>query len=299
MNRPMRSAWMFVVVTMSLLAGTARAATNWQAVDSTFGFEGKVLPGDVHRYGWPRSDLHVILAGVELEPPLALGSWAGLVSSGTVDQVVAMGDLVLRDAEVDAAVTALQGAGLEVTAIHNHLLNESPHVTYVHFMAHGDAVAIARGLRGALAKTATPPPSAAKAEPTGAANSAFAVVQGALGRSGSLAGRVLQIGVPRAERIEDHGMELPASLGLSTTINVQAAGDRLATTGDFVLIAAEVNPVVQELRANGFTVTAVHSHMLTESPRLFFLHFWGLDTPQRVGQALAAALAKVNTKPPQ
>jgi hypothetical protein len=299
MNRPMRSAWMFAVTSVSLLAGAARAATNWQAVDSTLGFEGKVLPGDVHRYGWPRTDLHVTLEGVELEPQLALGSWAGLVSTGTGDQAVAMGDLVLRDAEVDAVVTALLGAGIEVTAIHNHLLNESPHVTYVHFMAHGEAVAIARGLRGALGKTATPPPSAAKAEPTDATNGAFATVQGALGRSGSLAGRVLQVGAPRAERIEDHGMELPASLGLSTAINVQAAGDRVATTGDFVLIAAEVNPVIQELRSNGFTVTAVHSHMLTESPRLFFLHFWGLDTPQKVGQALAGALAKVNTKPPQ
>jgi len=208
-----------------------------------------------------------------------------------------MGDLVLRDAEVGAVVGALETAGLEVTAIHNHLLGETPHVTYVHFMGHGEALGIANGLRAALAKTATPTPSKNKVEPTDVEKAAFAVVQQALGRSGALAGRVLQIGVPRAEKVEDHGAEVPASLGLSTAINVQVVGDRVAATGDFVLVASEVNPVIRELTSRGFTVTAVHSHMLTESPRLFFLHFWGLDSPQKAGEALAAALAKVATKP--
>ncbi len=289
------SVWI-VLISISL-AGSALAQPNWSAVDGVFGLSAKVLPGEVHRYAWPRGDLHVTLNGVKLEPALALGSWAGFLATGSGGQAMAMGDLVLLDSEVGPVVSALQAGGLEVTAIHNHLLHESPHVTYVHFMGHGDGVALAKGLHGALAATGTPAPSSAKVEPSAAEQAAFKTVQEALGRSGSLAGRVLQVGVPRAEKIEDHGMELPPSIGMSNGMNFQVVGDRVATTGDFVLLASEVNPVIHELRSHGFEVTAVHSHMLDESPRLFFMHFWGLDTPQRIGDGLKAALAKVNTKP--
>jgi hypothetical protein len=293
-----RRAALFAISVL-FAASAARAAVDWQAVDAAFGFEGKVLPGDAHRYGWPRSDLDVTVDGVKIAPALALGSWAGFVATGGDGQVMAMGDLVLRDDEVGPTVTALEEAGFEVTAIHNHLLRETPRVAYVHFMKHGEALAVARGVRSVLAKTATPMPSKTKVEPTPAETSAFAVVQRALGRTGSLAGHVLQVSVPRAERIEDNGMEVPASLGLSTAINVEIVGERVATTGDFVLVASEVNPVVRELTGHGFEVTAIHSHMLGESPRLFFLHFWGLAKPQAAGEALAAALGKVATKPAQ
>lgn len=295
-NRPwLVGAW--AVIATSLLTGAALAVPDWQAVDSVFGFQPKVLAGDVHRYGWPRSDLHVVLDGVELEPALALGAWAGFVSTGAGDEVMAMGDLVLLDSEVNPVVSALQAGGVDITAIHNHLLRESPHVTYVHFMAHGDAFAIAKGLRAAIEKTKIPSPSSAKVEPTVAQQAALKAVEDALGRAGSMAGRVLQVGVPRAEKIEEDGMEVPASIGMSNSMNFQVVGDRVATTGDFVLIASEVNPVIRELRAHGLEVTAIHSHMLEESPRLFFMHFWGIDSPQEVGEALKAALARVNTKP--
>lgn len=287
-----------IVLGTALLGSAVHAQPPWSEIDGIFGAPAKVLPGDVHRYGWPRSDLHVTLAGVVLQPALALGSWGAFVASGAGAQALVMGDLVLLDSEVGPVVSALQAGGLEVAAIHNHLLHESPHVTYVHFAGHGEAPALAKALRAALAKTKTPGPApAAKVEPSAAEQSAFKAVEAALGRSGALAGRVLQIGAPRAETISDHGVDIPASLGVGTAMNFQVAGDRVATTGDFVLIAAEVNPVIQALREHGFEVTAVHSHMLTESPRLFFLHFWGLDTPQRVGEALKAALAKVHTKP--
>ena len=282
-----------------VIAGAAEAQPNWPAVDAAVGFQAKVLPGEVRRYGWPRSDLRVVLNGVRLEPALALGSWAGFVSAGPGTEVMAMGDLVLLDGEVNPVVAALQSSGLEVLAIHNHLLHESPHVTYVHFMAHGDGVTIAKGLKAALEKTKTPAPSAAKIDASPAEQDALKIVQDALGRAGSMAGHVLQVGVPRAEKIEDHGMEVPASLGMSNSMNFQVAGGLVASTGDFVLLAAEVNPVVRELQAHGLEVTAIHSHMLSESPRLFFMHFWGLETPQKIGEALKAALSHVNVQPPK
>ena len=274
----------------------------WSKVDAVLGAAGKDLPGGVHRFGWPRRDLHVRMGEVAVEPALALGSWGAFVKTGEDGSAMAMGDLVLLESELTPVVSELEAGGIEIAAIHNHLIGESPHVIYVHFSGHGQAAALAAGLKKALARTATPlapaPPAAAK--PAAAEEPAFATVQQVLGRKGTLAGTVLQLGVPRAERIEEHGMEIPASMGMATALNFQRVGSQgaqVATTGDFVLIATEVNPVIRELRAQGIEVTALHSHMLAETPRLFFMHFWGVGSPEKIAGALKAALAKVNVKP--
>jgi hypothetical protein len=278
----------------AILAGSPVDQAAWEAVDKTLGRPGKVLPGEVHRYGWPRSDLHVTAAGVEIAPTLALGSWAGLFTAGTEGHVMAMGDLVLLAEEVNPVVRALQAGGLDVLAIHNHLIGESPQIIYVHFGGHGEPQKVARALRAALDVTQTPTAAPAPpASPSAAETAAFEKVQAALGRKGTMAGRVLQVSAPRAGRIEEHGMEIPPSAGMATALNFQMVEGRVATTGDFVLVGEEVNPVIRELEAHGIQVTALHSHMLRESPRLFFMHFWGLDDPTRIGEGLKAALGKV------
>jgi Domain of Unknown Function (DUF1259) len=276
-----------------LVAGPVDQAA-WDAVDKTLGRSGRVLPGEVHRYGWPRSDLHVTVGGVELAPTLALGSWAGLFTAGNEGHVMAMGDLVLLSDEVNPVVRALQAGGLDVLAVHNHLIGESPQVVYVHFGGHGEPANVAQALRAALDTTKTPMGAPAAApSPSGAETAAFDKVQAGLGRKGTLAGRVLQVSAPRAGKIEEDGVEIPASAGMATALNFQVIESRVATTGDFVLVAEEVNPVVRELQAHGIQVTALHSHMLRESPRLFFMHFWGLDDPTRIGEGLKAALGHV------
>jgi len=276
-----------------LVAGPVDQAA-WEAVDKTLGRPGRVLPGDVHRYGWPRSDLHVTVGGVEVAPALALGSWAGLFQAGTEGHVMAMGDLVLLADEVNPVVRALQTGGLDVLAIHNHLIGESPQVVYVHFGGHGEPQKVAQALRAALDSTKTPMAApAAPASPSAVETAAFDKVQALLGRKGTMAGRILQVSAPRAGKIEEDGMEVPPSAGMATALNFQVIESRVATTGDFVLIAEEVNPVIRELEAHGIQVTALHSHMLRESPRLFFMHFWGLDDPARIGEGLKAALSKV------
>lgn len=289
-----------ILFTALLLAfgPAARAAEpDWSAVDKVFGSTGKALPGGVWRWGWPRTDLNVTIGGVKVEAGLALDAWAGFLRTGTGEEVMTMGDFVLLDPEVNPVVSALEGNGLEVTAIHNHLLNETSHVAYLHFSGHGDAVTLAKGLKAALEKTKTPRASSgAKAEPSAADQAIFKRLQDALGHTGTMAGRILQVSVPRAEKIEEHGMEVPVSMSMANPMNFQVVGDRVATTGDFVLVASEVNPVIRELRAGGVDVTALHSHMLEESPRLFFMHFWAVDTPEKVGRALKAALSKVHTK---
>jgi len=284
----------------ALLCSTISAAPpaqgSWEAADKVFGQAGKDLPGEVHRYGWPRSDVHVTIGGVSVAPGLALGAWAAFKKTGTGDEAVTMGDLVLLESEVEPVLGELEAGGFEILAIHNHLLGETPHVIYVHFHGHGDPAALAKTLKAALAKTKTPPPAMAPAKPTAEQEKTFEKLQQALGQKGTMSGTVLQIGVPRSEPIQDGGMEVPPSMGMNNPMNFQTVGIRIATTGDFVLIAEEVNPVLRELHTHGIQVTALHSHMLRETPRLFFMHFWGVDTPEKIGEGLKAALSKVATK---
>jgi hypothetical protein len=253
----------------------------------------------VRRYGWPRTDLHVRLAGVPVEPALALGGWAAFKKTGNGQDAATMGDLVLLGPEVDPVARELQAGGFEILAIHNHLIDEIPRVVYLHFHGMGDVAALAKTLKAALEKTGTPqapPAGKAPAKPTPAQEKVFQRIQDVLGRKGNMAGTVLQLGVPRAEPIQDGGMEVPPSMGMANAINFETVENRVATTGDFVLVADEVNPVIRELQAHGIRITALHSHMLRESPRLFFLHFWGVDTPEKIGEGIKAALAKVATR---
>jgi Domain of Unknown Function (DUF1259) len=298
MNRQKRTTLglALVFVLGSAASGARGAEPSWEAVDKVFGITGTSLAGGVYKFGWPRSDLRVSVGSVVVEPTLALGAWGAFLRMGAGDEVMTMGDFVLLDSEVTPVVTALEAGGLEVTAIHNHLLNETPHVAYIHFSGHGDGAALAKGLKSALEKTRTPVAAPKPATPTAGEEATLKKVQEALGRTGSMAGRVLQVGVPRAEAITENGMEIPPTMGMANSMNFQVVGGRVATTGDFVLLASEVNPVVRELRAHGFDVTALHSHMLAESPRLFFMHFWAVDAPEKIGEGLKAVLGRIHTK---
>ena len=249
----------------------AMAAPAAEAPGPIFGQPSKALPGDVRKYSWPRRDLRVTIGTTKIAPALALGSWAAF--HGSAAQTMAMGDLAQHD-----------------------LLGETPRVVYVHFMGHGEEAMLARTLSGALEKTRTPRESAVSANPSADETKVLDAFQAALGRKGTMTGTVLQISVPRSDPITDGGMEIPASMGIAESINVQTSGSQVATTGDFVLVADEVNPVIRELEAHGIDVTALHSHMLRESPRLFFLHFWATGPAEKVGEGLKAALSKIATK---
>jgi hypothetical protein len=243
----------------------------------------------------PRSDLKVTVAGTPIKAGLALGSWLAFKKAG--NEAIVMGDLVLTQAEVGPVMMKLQQEGIEETALHNHLLNESPRVMYMHVAGHGDAVKLATALKTALALSKTPAGSAA-APPTQPQSPGFdtAQVEQAIGRKGKNNNGIYQFSVARAEEINDMGTEIPPSMGTATSINFQGTGSgKAAITGDFVLIASEVNPVIKALREHGIMVTALHSHMLTEEPRLFFMHFWANDDAVKLAQGLRAALDKTNS----
>jgi hypothetical protein len=259
------------------------------------GRSGQMQPGDVIKFGMPRKDLHVVLDGVDIKAGLALGSWAAFKRDGSGAMV--MGDLVLTEDEVEPVMMKLQEGGINESAVHNHLIGESPHVMYMHIASHGDAVQMAKAIHEAVALTKTPAPDAAPAAQT-VAELGFdqKQVEQILGHTGKVNGGVLQIGVPRAEAITDSGMTVPPSMGVATALNFQSTGSgKAAITGDFVLLGTEVNPVIKALRQNGIAVTAIHSHMLMEEPRLFFMHFWANDDALKLAKGLRAALDNTNS----
>jgi uncharacterized protein DUF1259 len=276
-------------------AAQQQSAGSWRAVEAALGRKGAMQPGGVIKFGFPRSDLHVTVDGVALEPALALGGWVAFEAIGN-GQSMAMGDLVLTEDEVGAVMGALQASGVEQTALHNHLLRESPRVMYMHVFARGDGVKIARAIHDALATSRTPlepvPPPAAPS----AVGLDTAAIAKALGVAGKLNGVVYQVGVPRSEKIMEMGREVPPSMGVASGINFQPTGEGTAAiTGDLVLRASEVNPVIRALREHGIEVTAVHSHMLDEQPRLFFMHFWAKGDAERLAKGLRAALEQTSS----
>jgi hypothetical protein len=267
---------------------------DWTRVGEALGKAGALQPGEVYKVGMPRGDLHVILGGVQVKPALALGSWVGFKQTGQ-NEVTAMGDLVLLENEVGPVTARLQAGGVEQTAIHNHLLHESPHVMYVHIRGHGDAIKIATALHAALALTKTPL-GAAAGKPE-SLDLDTAQVHQILGQRGTVNGGVYQVSVPRAEAVTEDEMDVPPAMGVATALNFQPTpGKKAAITGDFVLISSEVNLVIRTLQQNGIEITALHSHMLDESPRLFFMHFWANDDVSALAAGLRAALDKMNVK---
>lgn len=264
-----------------------------KTIDAIIGRSGEMKDG-VYKIGLPRTDLKVKADGVDIKPGLALGSWMAFERSGSHSMV--MGDLVLLETEVNPVLSKLEANGIEVSAVHNHLLNEQPRVMYMHYMGHGDEAKLARAMKDALSMSGTPMGPAPAATPQPAPTADWKKVLDILGVQGRERGGVLQIGVARKEKITmSDGTEVPAFMGTATAINFQVSPKGAAATGDFVMISSEVNPVIRELRKAGIQVTALHSHMLDENPRLFFMHFWGNDDPVKLARGLRAAIEKTNS----
>lgn len=264
-------------------------------IDAALGRNGQ-KSGDVYRVGFARTDLHVTVGGVAVKPGLALGSWAAFSGSDTDAHV--MGDLVLLEGEVTPVMSKLRESGFEITALHNHLLNETPRVMYMHYLGHGAAADLAKSLRAALALSKTPLGPPAAPAPSSSEEPAFVKkVNAIIGSQGKWSGGVLAFGLGRSDAINEGGMALSNPQGIAESINFQEAGaGKVATTGDFVITAAEVNPVISALEEHHIRVTALHSHMLTEEPRLFFMHFWGVGSSEDVAQGIKAALSHVAVK---
>lgn len=275
-----------------LIAPAQAEDVNWQAIDQTLGRKAAVSD-DVHRYGFPRSDLSVTLDGVAIKPALALGGWVAFKPAHGGAMV--MGDLVLLETEINPVMAKMIASGLGITAVHNHLLRASPATFYMHVGGHGDPAKLASAIRDGLAESKTPLTVAAPATPPPAVDLDTAKLDQIIGAKGQANGGVYQFNVKRRDPITREGMPLTpvAAMGVAIGINFQpTGGGKAAITGDFVLLGDEVNPVIAALRANGIEVTALHSHMLDEQPRLFFMHFWANDDAIKLAKGLRSALDK-------
>lgn len=277
---------------VALASAAAAQEIDWQKVDAALGREAAVS-GDVHRYGFPRTDLQVTVDGVAIKPAFALGGWTAFKPAH--GGVMVMGDLVLLETEINPVMSKLIEGGMEITAVHNHLLRANPATFYMHVGGHGDAVKLAQTLHAALGASKTPLEAPAAAAPAPAVDLNTAQIDEIIGAKGQANGGVYQVAVPRRDPVTESGTQIaPAGpMGAATGINFQpTGGGKAAITGDFVLVAEEVNPVVQALRTNGIEITAIHSHMLTEQPRLIFMHFWANDDALKLARGLRAALDK-------
>jgi len=278
-----------LVAMLSIPTVVNAAEIDWKKVDAALG-KTAAVSGEVHRYGLPRSDLHVALDGVAIKPALALGGW---VSFAPIHgEAMVMGDLVLLETEITPVMTKLLDGGLDITAIHNHILRASPATFYMHVGGHGDPEKMAAVIRSALSASKTPfdPPSTT-AGPAPAVDLDTAKLDQIMGVKGTASGGVYQFGVPRRDPSTENGMQVNTPLGGANAINFQPTGNgKAAITGDFLVTGNEVNPLIRALRAGDIEVTAIHSHMLDEQPRMFFIHFWANDDAQKLARNVRTAL---------
>ena len=286
-----RSRWMMLAWVVLVMGAAAHGENvlnlDQDGIAGALGRRGQVT-GEAYKVTFPRSDLRVRAGGVLIKPALALNTWASFKKDG--DAALTYGDLVLLENEINPVISKLEENGIELSALHNHLLHETPRVMYIHFMGRGNEVKMAKGIREALALTKTPL-EALPAGPTETAPQAAHRLEEIIGAKGSMGGGVFHINVPRNDiHVKMMGVDIPGNMGMNTPLNFQIEGDKAAINGDFMLLADEINPVIKALRANGIEVAALHNHMLDEEPRLFFMHFWAFDDAVKLAKGLKAAL---------
>jgi Domain of Unknown Function (DUF1259) len=286
--------WQSTAIVAQPLANQPTTPPEWKSIEQAIGKTGALQSGAVFKFSFPRRDLQVNARGIQIKPAFALGSWAAFKKMG--DAAMVMGDLVLTSDEITPVMTKIQQGGIEQTALHNHIPNPSPTIMYMHIQGQGDPVKLAQSIHEALALTKTPFATPAKS-PTQELEIDTKKIDQILGAKGKVNGGVYQFGIPRVEKIMQAGMEVPPAMGTATAINFQSTGNgKAAITGDFVLIATEVNPVIRTLLQNGIEVTALHSHMLDETPRTLYMHFWANDDAIKLSRGLRAALDQTHSK---
>ena len=293
----MRSARLVCGILLGLmLAGPALAQSdvrqlNTDGIARAMGRQGD-LSAEMYKVSFPRSDLSVKVGNVTVKPALSLMAWAAFIKSGNA--AVTYGDLVVLEDEVNPVISKLEERGLELSALHNHLLHESPRVMFIHFVGRGDEVELAKGIREALALTSSPVGPSASAPETKPAIATE--IERIIGHQGVMGGDVFHITVPRHDvHVKAVGTMVPGSMGMNTPFNFQLDGKNAAINGDFMLLPGELNPVIKVLRANGIEVASIHNHLVDNEPQLVFMHFWGQGDAIALAKGLKAALDRTGS----
>ena len=201
-----------------------------------------------------------------------------------------MGDLVLLEKEINLVISGLAEADIKVTALHNHFLGEKARIMYMHIHGVGQAEVLARGIRKALDKTATPRSIPVSTSDAPAIDTKR--IEEIIGHAGKAGGGIFKITVGRPG-VKIHGVELTSSMGLNSWVALIGTNERAHVAGDIAMLANEVNPVIRALRHGGINIVAVHNHMLDEEPRIFFLHYWGTGKAKNLARAFHDALTQL------
>lgn len=302
---PARLSVVVVVAAIILLGSSACAGSeegqsqsptpiDWETVGQAVGKEGELMDGDVYRINLPRSDLSVTSEGVDIEPGFALGSYAAFKQTGD-DEALVLGDLVLTEEEYNRVISKLQEGGIEQTAVHKHLHEESPAIWWTHIRGQGEPQEMAETIRAALDMTTTPLSGGG-----GGGSQDLGIdtdqLDEIIGRTGRTDGGLYKYNIGRAESVTLDGTELNAPMGVATVLNFQPTGNgNAAINGDFAMAEDEVNPVVRALRENGIEVVSLHNHTLGEEPQIFYMHFWANDDAETLARGLRAALDETNS----
>jgi uncharacterized protein DUF1259 len=269
------------------------ADAKWAAVAEAAGRPGRMQADGTYTVFFPRGDLDVKIGDLKLAPLHWMASSVTFSAPG--EDAMMMGDLLATDTEIATVMPRLAAESIDITAVQTHLIRETPRLMYMHVESHGDAVKIAQGLRRALSVLKQTPPASIPPLP---ADFDLAALDTMMGQKGRVGGGGIIMNVPRREAVTTQGMTVPESMGSASVLHFQPLEKgKVAITGDLVLLAPEVNPVIRVLVQNGIEITTIHSHMLTESPRLFFLHYWAVDDQAKITKGLRAALEIMNPGP--
>ncbi len=288
-----------LLFTCALLIGPAMGredkshptALDTTKIEQLTGLKGKFDPSEhVFKVSAPRSDLKVTVAGVHMMPPMGLTSWAGFVKSGSATLVT--GDLVLLEDQVSPVMDAALDNGLKVTALHNHFLWETPRVMFMHIGGLGeeDKLAVAVGkvfaeikeTAGGRGKTPRLEMDTAKSKLTADK------LDAALGVKGETSGGIYKANWGRTARLD--GTAVGNAMGVNTWAAFAGSDERAVVDGDFVMPEEELQPVLKALRQAGIHVVAIHQHMLGETPKMMFLHYWGVGRTADLARGLKSAL---------
>ncbi len=272
-------------ISMALIDSGVASGAEFTDVETILGVKGQLQEGATI-FRFPRSDIKVTIDGEPVPTAFGFGAWTAWKAMGM--DAMTMGDLVLLQEEVNPVISALAEANINITALHNHFLGETPRIMFMHIDGMGNPAILARGLRNALAKTATP--KAQPAAPQQPASPAINTgrIEEIIGHKGDLGGGIFKITVGRAG-VTMRGVQLTSSMGINSWAAFIGTDERAHVAGDVVMKAAEVNPVIRAFRRGGINVVAVHNHMIEEEPRIFFLHYWGTGPAEKLAQTVREA----------
>lgn len=293
-----RQSQVLALLIASLIGGTAAAqepnqhatALDTSKIEQLTGAKGKLDAAEnVFKVTVPRSDLAVTVAGVKMTPAAGLTSWAGFTPTG--DKVMVMGDLVLQEDQINPVMSTALENGIEVTALHNHFLWDTPKVMFMHIGGVGDAESLATGIGKVFFKikeTTGGKPSKPASFDAGKTSLDPKPIETIIGMPVEKTGEVYKVTIGRTTQMNGH--EAGKTMGVNTWAVFAGSNDKAIVEGDFAMLESELQGVLKALRSGGIAITAIHNHMVGESPRIVFLHYWGAGNVSDLTKTIKAAL---------